>query len=556
MYRKLGSEGWIDAKVHSRAGKATGKYGSRWNVKANNKVSEIDISRVEWKEVPSDTQETFCSFAYLSHVDKQTLDAKNAELENWKREDVYTNVDDQGQAAMSSRWVITPKLMDNVLSTKARLVARGFEEDSNNLRTDSPTCMRESLKLTLCIAISNGWAINSIDIKAAFLQGLPISREVFLRPPKEANAAGKLWLLKKAVYGLSDASRVWYMRVVEELSKLGMTKSKLDGALFVWKYDGVVQGLIVAHVDDFLWCGSPMFYEKVILNLKQSFKISKENHDSFRYIGVDLQQTTNKVIIGQRQYIDGIPTIDVGRVCGLEKNSKVDDGLRKQYRGLVGQLNWASGMSRPDASFNACVLSTKQSAPNLSDLREGNKAVRDLKGHHVELNFPLLDLSSVKIVTFADASYANLDKAASQVGHIIFLCDKRQNCAPISWSSTKCRRVVRSTLGAETLAAVEAADSSIMCMRLLEEVLGRKRGEIRIELHTDNKSLYDALSTSNMLTDKRLRVDMAALREMNDKGEIIFRWISSSNQLADVLTKRGSSKQKLLDVLRTARLDA
>ncbi|XP_067911270.1 F-box/WD repeat-containing protein 8 isoform X2 [Heterodontus francisci] len=51
----------------------------------------------------------------------------------------------------------------------------------------------------------------SIDIKAAFLQGDTVQREVFLKPPKEeTDAEGKLWKLNKCVCGLNAASRVGY----------------------------------------------------------------------------------------------------------------------------------------------------------------------------------------------------------------------------------------------------------------------------------------------------------------------------------------------------------
>ena len=139
---------------------------------------------------------------------------------------------DQGQRHFSVRWVVTPKLDNGIWKTKARLVARGFEKTENNFRTDSPTCLKESLMVALTIAASNCWTINSIDIKSAFLQGKPIDRKVFLKPQKEAGANGNLWLLKKAAYGLTDVSWVWYLRVVDELNNLNAKVSSYDKALF------------------------------------------------------------------------------------------------------------------------------------------------------------------------------------------------------------------------------------------------------------------------------------------------------------------------------------
>ena len=60
---------------------------------------------------------------------------------------------DQGQRHISVRWVVTPKLDNGIWKTKARLVARGFEETENNFRTDSPTCLKESLRVALTIQL-------------------------------------------------------------------------------------------------------------------------------------------------------------------------------------------------------------------------------------------------------------------------------------------------------------------------------------------------------------------------------------------------------------------
>ena len=83
---------------------------------------------------------------------------------------------------MSVRWVLKQKIIDGKLGTKARLCARGFEE-LQNFRTNSPTCSREGIRIALSTIASNKWKLNSIDVKTAFLQGKPIERTIFIRPP-------------------------------------------------------------------------------------------------------------------------------------------------------------------------------------------------------------------------------------------------------------------------------------------------------------------------------------------------------------------------------------
>ena len=54
---------------------------------------------------------------------------------------------------------------------KLKLVARGFEESVHTARTDSPTCSRQSLRLCFVTCATMKWAINSLDVTSAFLQG-------------------------------------------------------------------------------------------------------------------------------------------------------------------------------------------------------------------------------------------------------------------------------------------------------------------------------------------------------------------------------------------------
>ena len=62
----------------------------------------------------------------------------------------------------------------------------------------SLTSTKEGLRLLLCIIGTHEWTIQSLDIKAAFLQGNQLERVVYLKPPKETlesclvTASGKI----------------------------------------------------------------------------------------------------------------------------------------------------------------------------------------------------------------------------------------------------------------------------------------------------------------------------------------------------------------------------
>ena len=177
QFRPNGSEMWKTVHVISRAGKASGKYKYFMNVRDNEegKVSELDFENdvKEWREITNEDHQKMDEVLYSSLEKEREKElvavAKKNELDNWKRECVYEEIDFRDQQCISVRWVITNKVIDNQQVTKARLVARGFEE-TRQFRTDSPTCQRENLRVVLAVISSKKWQCQSIDIKAAFLQ--------------------------------------------------------------------------------------------------------------------------------------------------------------------------------------------------------------------------------------------------------------------------------------------------------------------------------------------------------------------------------------------------
>ena len=551
---------WKIGEVMNRTGKATGKYKHFWDIRniSNDEILEYDMKSdvADWKEHVDDgedTEEVNLHETLTSSMEEEITKAKEEELKRWKEEKVYDEVDDGGQFKISTRWVITSKIKNGKVFTKARLVARGYEEDGSKIRSDSPTCMRENIRIALCIVASKDWKLNSIDIKAAFLQGKRVSREINVTPPKEVRRKHVIWKLNKVVYGLVDASRNWYLKVKEELSKLGAIGSKYDKAVFLWRKERTLEGFVLIHVDDFLWSGTENFVTNVIIPFRRVFKISKEESDCFSYIGINIEQKQGDIKINQMQYRDSIKSVELTKEQLSNKDRVANEDEKKKFRAIVGQLGWISGMSRPDIAFGYCNLSTAQAKPKMSDFIHANKVIRDLKSRDVFLKFKALDLNTVRIAVFSDASYGNLTGGGSQIGYLIFLYDKNFSCAPLVWSSRKAKRVVRSTLSAETLAAMDALDATFIVRGMMEEFLGCET--LAVDLFVDSKSLCDAAKTTNRLLDKRLLIDMAGIRELVETKEVIIKWIPTEYQLANSLTKFGASKKKLLEVLNTSQLD-
>ena len=149
--------------VVSRAGKAQGQYHNWFHVKNldNGMLKSVDFSHVEWSKDEEEVYYNASNSVEVAHVQAE-------ELAKWKQYGVYTEVKDTGQPAITTRWVLTEKSVEDVRMVKARLVEQGYEEEASNIQTDSLTVCRENLRLVSTIAVSNKWKIHSMDVKAAF----------------------------------------------------------------------------------------------------------------------------------------------------------------------------------------------------------------------------------------------------------------------------------------------------------------------------------------------------------------------------------------------------
>ena len=209
------------ARVFSAQPKKVGKWKGWVNVHVvgQKEASSVDWSRVQWwRQLESETNQVLI-LSGVEENNQEVIKAKEKEYNNLVENDVFEVVEDSGEKAISTKWVIEEKSNpDGTKRTKARLVARGFEEQLVDKRVDSPTASRQSLRLIFMAASTMEWELHSLDIASAFLQGKELERRVLVRPPDELLEEGKLWKLKRCLYGLNDAPREWYNKVEEKLT--------------------------------------------------------------------------------------------------------------------------------------------------------------------------------------------------------------------------------------------------------------------------------------------------------------------------------------------------
>jgi hypothetical protein len=489
------------------------------------------------------TSETFYGGCLGDSVYDQ---AKQDEIKKWKSFKTYIEVPDNGQKSINTRWVCTRKIKGGQVVYKARLVARGFEEQNASIRTDSPTCSKESLRLALILISCNGWKLHSLDVKSAFLQGTRLERDVFIKPPAEANVKC-LWKMLRCPYGIADAGRLWYLRLRKKIIETGMIQCKYDQAVFMWFCDGVLSGLLTCHVDDIVFGGCNTFHAQVIMKIRSIFTIGLEEDTNLKYLGLRISQQPTGIEVSTQEYANSLKPLPIPSTKISDQGFTADQTtLLKQF---CGQVNWLSTQGRPDISYQSCFISNSLKSGDSKVFAAANKIVRKVQNQEVLLRYNRdFDVNSCYVISFADASFANLPNAGSQGAYVIMLVDQNGLYTPICWQSRKVRRVVKSTIAAECLAAVEAAEMAIYISALLKDMLQSKT-TIKTYVFSDNKNLVSATHSSTNIEDRRLVIDISVLRDLLSRQELTdLLWVSTENQLANALTKQGASDKLLINV--------
>ena len=180
-------------------------------------------------------------------------------------------------------------------------------------------------------------SLNSLDVKTAFLQRKLIELAVYVHLPKEVQTK-KVWKLTKCIYRLVDASRYWYLKLREELIKLGATPTQLDQVTFIWSKSNKPIGIIACLVDDVLWVGNTEF-ETIINKLKQLFCLSAERKQIFEYIGIKPEQKADfPITIFQKDYIDNISPVTLTQDDYKNPNRELLHAETAKLRGILGKV--------------------------------------------------------------------------------------------------------------------------------------------------------------------------------------------------------------------------
>ena len=456
----------------------------------------------------------------------------------------------RGARVITLKWVFTRKrdAAGRVERYKARLVARGFQQRAG-LDYDelfAPVGKHTTLRLMLSQVAAEDMELHQLDFKTAFLNG-NLAEEIYVEQPPgyRLGKPGQVIRLSKALYGLKQAPRAWHQTLKQELLAKGFVESDADpGLFFLDTSAGTVCVLI--YVDDALVAAHALEAVLQAKSLLMDMFEARDLGEAGLFLGMAIERDRRQRTIklhqeravkdllakhGMQQVNARTVPLTPGTKLQKDQGEPLSAEQKHDYSSLVGSLNYLAVCTRPDIAFPVGVLARFLASPTADHMAAAKGVLRYLAGttnHGLNYGAKLGDSS---IIAYCDADHAgDLDKRRSTTGYTFM-----QNGGAVSWSSKRQETVALSTVEAEYMAAAAAAKEALWLRVLLAEL---SLPHQTIQIYADNQGAM-ALTKNPIVSARSKHIDVRYhfVRERVAQGQVAFTYISTSEMIADSLTK-------------------
>jgi len=288
---------------------------------------------------------------------------------------------------------------------KARACVLGNLDRAGNIETFAPVVSQSAVRLILTEAAADGDEVLPYDLDSAFLNA-ELDRNVLCRlPPVWADSHGNsVFKLKKALYGLKDAPRLWYKKYGGILRELGWIECSHTPGL--WKKPSVAYPdrmlKMSVYVDDNLICGPDgkelqSELDAIFKHVKgriipsEQYKMDGISWTFFDFLGMDIHYSGQgqAMRISMKTYIEKMCkkfSVKLGTRI-LTPNfdeSALDAGGSKDVpdypiRSVIGAVQWVATCGRPDVSVPVAALARYASkTPTVNIARACRKVMKYL----------------------------------------------------------------------------------------------------------------------------------------------------------------------------------
>ncbi len=443
---------------------------------------------------------------------------------------------------------------------KSRLVAHGNEQDAT-LYPDrsSPTAQMQSIMTCLTVAACNPqYEVAKIDVKGAFIQTEMSGTSVYVKcvgklrdkvlkvfPHMQEYVGddGVLYsVLRKALFGCVQASRLWYLKLSGFLKRVGYTNSEVDPCVFR-KVENNMVYILVVYVDDILIIASEDEIKKLHTQCVEEFRwVTLEVGKCHSYLGMQLEFLEGEVRVNMSNYVEKViesyeRALDIRRAPGKKRVFMVSEDKvavsaseKQLFHTVVAKLLYLAKRARPDILMVVSFLCTRVKAPTLEDMEKLEHLIGYLRGTKLHL-MVLKPGRLLQVEAYIDASFATHIDGKSHSGVVVL-----NGGVGVLFTSRKQKCISKSPTEAELIALSDNVGLVELFREFLSFVLNHNVG-IPI-VYQDNTSVISLVTIgSGVVRTKHLRARMGLVREAIEQRKLEIKHVPTSDMMADGLTK-------------------
>jgi len=455
---------------------------------------------------------------------------------------------------------------------KSRLVIQGFADDGKRtILTQAPTIQRSSQRLILALAPSlllRGQHLWLRDITQAYVQAaMPLNRTILAKLPTQIQhhyPDNTIMKVVKPLYGIAEAGTYWWATYyAHHREKLQMETSTYDPCLLITTKENQHFGIVGMQTDDTIGVSDEAFdrHEDTALQAasftaKPKERLQPDKPLAFNGGTITLCAATGIIQLRQKGQGEKLQLLEI-------TPESTAASIKAQYTEQRARGAYIASICQPEACYDLSAAAQHQE-PTLEQAKALNQRLQWQIDHQDRgIRYLPIDLSTAKLFVFVDGSLANNPDLTSQLGFAIILGNETAVSDDtftltgnlVHYSSTKCKRITRSSLASEVYGMVAGVDMAYVITNTINQVLERlDLPAVPTIACTDSYSLYECLVKLGTTQEKRLMVDIMALRQSYERRELFeIRWISGEDNLADAFTKNSCNKafERFMDTATT-----
>ena len=469
---------------------------------------------------------------------------------------------------------------------KARIVAgtgRTRQNPDQYGQVDSAAIRTESVMILIKVAAQQMLNLSVLDVPGAFLHATMqdlrkghdpdtpryvrlsgMLAEVIVRLKPEwkqfMNDKGEVIMeLKRALYGLIEASRLWMLEITSTLIANGFVQSLLDPCLYIHKERNLI---VAVYVDDFLAAHDGRVHLDWLIGLLTAKYGAPrvQTGDVIDYLNIRIRRVVKpfeglpvgSYVIDQSEYaktmiekysITGQSDIPhKGDFFEVDADSPKLQGVEATtYVSICMSLLFTCNRVRVDVFLHTSFLCTRLKEPTEQDM---TKLMRVMEYINSTMNYGMAFSSGDKtlnVYAWIDASYAVHDDAKGHSGTVVSIGNVADVLGNVVYVKSRKQKLVgRSSTEAELIALHDGLPQIVWTRNLLSE-LGYTQPPA--EVFQDNKStiFMSEQGRGNHARSKHIDVRYFFAKGLMENKIVKLTHLGTEEMVADAFTKVMSS---------------